>query len=117
MEIEPCDVPRPCDRPVANAGGAELLPDLDQEAPTELLLVAMGDALWLEGQCVDVTDVPGGTYVLVHRVNAEDRLRETSRVNNAASAVIRLERRVGGTRLAVLAVCPEDDRCRAPSTP
>lgn len=257
VEIEPRDEPRPRDRPGADADRGELLPDLDQEAPTELLLVAAGDALWLsfdaalsnvgrgplvvegvrqrdgqemrieqvvtlasggerrfrspsrlvfvagpdhshwhlepfvryelrrasdgalvgrdrkagfclgdrfvtdlpvddeladadpvftdecglaepgltelrqgisvgwgddydatlEGQYVDVTDVPGGTYVLVHRVDAEDRLREVSRLNNAASVLIRLERGGAGPRLAVLAVCPDDDRCPAGSTP
>ena len=39
----------------------------------------------LEGQFVDVTDVPAGRYLLVHRVNSEDDLRESNYENNAAS--------------------------------
>jgi hypothetical protein len=50
----------------------------------------------LEGQHVDVTDVPEGRYRLVHRVNADLALRESDYTNNSASVVVVLER-VGGT--------------------
>lgn len=65
----------------------------------------------LEGQYLDVTRVPAGTYLLVHRVNAEGGLRETSSANNAASILLRLTRPEGKPRVEVLAVCPDDERC------
>lgn len=45
---------------------------------------------YLEGQSIDVTEVPAGRYELVHRVNGKGRLRETRYSNNAASVLIRL---------------------------
>ncbi len=62
----------------------------------------------LEGQFVDVTRVPPGRYVLVHRVNPNRGLREEDYENNAASVLIELtpERSV-----TVLAMCPDSERC------
>lgn len=67
----------------------------------------------LEGQYLDITDVPAGVYLLVHRVNAEGRLREVSRANNAASILLRLSHPRGQPHVDVLAVCPDDERCEA----
>src|SRR4051794_41009017 len=47
----------------------------------------------LEGQFVDITRLPVGRYVLVHRVNADGALREKSLQNNASSVLIDLRYR------------------------
>jgi hypothetical protein len=67
----------------------------------------------LEGQFVDITRLPAGRYVLVHRVNADHRLLESSYVNNAASALLRLRWRSGIPQITILAVCPDSARCSA----
>lgn len=66
----------------------------------------------LEGQYIDVTDLPAGRYLLVHRVNPEHDLREESYANNAASVLLELRRTARGRiTVAVLATCPESARC------
>ncbi len=45
---------------------------------------------YLEGQSFDVTALPAAQYELVHRVNADRRLREKRYSNNAASVRFRL---------------------------
>ncbi len=65
-----------------------------------------------EGQSIDVTRVPPGRYVLVHRANPERVLRERSYANNAASALIALD----GRSVVVLRRCPDSARC-APGKP
>ena len=60
-----------------------------------------------EGQSIDVTGLPPGRYVLVHRANPDRTLRERSYANNAASVLIRLR----GTKVAVLARCPDSATC------
>jgi hypothetical protein len=60
-----------------------------------------------EGQSIDVTDVPPGRYVLVHRANPERTLRESSYANNAASIAIELD----GRHVRVLARCPDRGTC------
>jgi hypothetical protein len=68
----------------------------------------------LEGQYVDVTSVPPGDYVLVHRVNPARRLRESDYGNNDASVLLSLRRPTGDIpTIEVLARCPASDRCRA----
>jgi hypothetical protein len=59
-----------------------------------------------EGQSIDVTGLPPGRYLLVHRANPDRVLRERSYANNAASALIALGR--GAT---VLRRCPDSARC------
>ena len=44
----------------------------------------------LEGQFLDVTSVPAGRYLLVHRTNVDGRLRESRRGNDAASVLLSL---------------------------
>jgi Lysyl oxidase len=60
-----------------------------------------------EGQSIDVTGVPPGRYVLVHRVNPDRVLRERSYRNNAASALIALN----GRRVTVLRRCTGSGSC------
>jgi hypothetical protein len=60
-----------------------------------------------EGQSIDVTGLPPGRYVLVHRANPERTLRERSYANNAASLSIDLR----GRRVRVLARCPDSASC------
>jgi hypothetical protein len=64
-----------------------------------------------EGQYVDVTNVPSGDYVLVHRVNVSRKLRETRYSNDAASARIRLVNGAGVTpAVTVLRRCDAGPR-------
>ena len=60
-----------------------------------------------EGQSIDVADLPPGRYVLVHRANPDRVLRERSYANNVASILLELR----GTRLRILARCPDSARC------
>lgn len=60
-----------------------------------------------EGQSIDVTDLPPGRYVLVHRTNPDRELRESSYANNAASVSIELR----GRHVRVLARCPGSASC------
>jgi hypothetical protein len=60
-----------------------------------------------EGQAIDVTGMPAGLYVLVHRANPGHVLREASYTNNAASALVELR----GTQVALLRRCPDSARC------
>jgi hypothetical protein len=63
------------------------------------------------GQNLDITRVPAGRYVLVHRANPDLALRERDYGNNAASALVRITRREGVPRVDVLALCPGSERC------
>ena len=65
----------------------------------------------LEGQWLALNGLAPGRYLLVHRVNADRRLRERSYSNNAASLLLRLRWR-HGPRIDVLATCPSSARCR-----
>jgi hypothetical protein len=66
----------------------------------------------LEGQYVDVTQVPAGRYVLVHRANPEQAIEESDYGNNAASVLVQLRRTTGEIpSVRVLARCPGSDRC------
>jgi hypothetical protein len=60
-----------------------------------------------EGQSIDVTNLPPGRYVLVHRANPERALRERSYANNAASVAIELH----GRRVELYARCPDSATC------
>jgi Lysyl oxidase len=65
----------------------------------------------LEGQYVDVTGLPAGRYVLVHRVNADRDIREASYANNAASALIELRREDEEATVRTLRTCPDTAVC------
>jgi hypothetical protein len=80
----------------------------------EGISVGYGDdyAANLEGQWLPLDGLKAGRYLLVHRVNADRRLRETSYANNAASLLLRLRWRGGGPFIDILAECPASARCR-----
>lgn len=68
----------------------------------------------LEGQHFDVTRLPPGRYLLVHRANPERALRELDYANNAASLLFRLAWPGGAgrpPRITVLGRCPDTPRC------
>ena len=68
------------------------------------------------GQNVELTDVPAGIYVLVHRANPGGRIREVTLANNAASARIRVawpRGRRNAPTVAVLRRCDGSERCEA----
>lgn len=83
----------------------------------EGISVGYGDdyAALLEGQHFDVTGLPAGRYLLVHRVNSTRVIRESDYSNNAASMTFELSW-PGGPKeppsVAVLARCPESATCR-----
>ena len=63
------------------------------------------------GQNVDLTGVPAGVYVLVHRANPDGWLRERTYDNNAASMRLRLTRAGGVPSVRVLRSCERSERC------
>ena len=70
----------------------------------------------LEGQSVDVTRLRAGRYVLVHRVNPDRRLRETTYANNASSMLLELRWPRGyqmPPSVRVLRRCGDSARCAA----
>ena len=68
----------------------------------------------LEGQYLDVTSVPPGRYLIVHRANPDATLEESDYGNNAASVLIQLRRTTGVIpAVRVLARCPDSDTCSA----
>ena len=80
---------------------------------TQGISVGFGDAYAanLEGQYLRLNGLPAGRYVLVHRVNADGRLREERRDNNAASVLLALRWRSGRPHVTVLARCPHSASC------
>jgi hypothetical protein len=66
---------------------------------------------WFHGQNLDITHVPAGIYVLVHRTNPELTLCELRYENDAASVRVRLTRVSGVPRVRVLARCADSERC------
>src|SRR5829696_1352245 len=62
----------------------------------------------LEGQLLDLTGVPDGRYLLVHRVNADRSIRESRYTNNAASVLLELR----GRTVRIVARCPDSAPCR-----
>lgn len=72
----------------------------------------------VEGQFIDITEVPSGRYVLVHRVNPSRKIRESDYTNNASSVLLDIRRRTGSKpTVRTLAKCLGTDRCPAPATP
>jgi hypothetical protein len=65
----------------------------------------------LEGQSLRLTGLRAGRYVLVHRVNVDRRLRESSYRNNASSVLLRLRWRSGEPHLRMMKRCPNTARC------
>lgn len=78
--------------------------------------VGWGDdyAPHLEGQELEVTTLPAGRYVLVHRVNPSRDLRESDYADNVASMAIELSWPGGRSlppRIDVVARCPGTATC------
>ena len=68
----------------------------------------------LESQFLDVTSVPPGRYLLVHRANPDRTLEESDYANNASSVLIQLRRTTGVIpAVRVLARCPDSETCAA----
>jgi hypothetical protein len=66
----------------------------------------------LEGQWLPLDGLRRGRYLLVHRANADGRLRERTRDNNAASVLFRLRWRHKQPVAKILATCPAGEvRC------
>jgi hypothetical protein len=94
------------------------LGDCDQFHP-EATHVTMGTSpgytdrypAFFHGQNIDITGVPTGTYVLMHRVNATMNLRELRYDNNAASVRIRLTWHGGAPSVRVLRTCQATATC------
>jgi hypothetical protein len=63
------------------------------------------------GQNIDLTGVPQGVYVLVHRANPDRWLRERSYGNNTASVRLRLTRVGGVPQVRVVRSCEGAERC------
>lgn len=85
--------------------------DRGRDELTMGLSVGYGDnyAAFLEGQSINVSDLPDGRYVLVNRVNAE--LEETDKSNNAASLLIELDASGEEPTVSVVESCPDTARC------
>jgi glucose/arabinose dehydrogenase len=79
----------------------------------EGISVGYGDtyAANLEYQELPLDGLPDGRYVLVHRVNEDQSLKELTYANNAASLLLDLRWRDGRPLVRVLASCPDTDRC------
>jgi len=84
--------------------------------------VGWGDAYkaHLEGQSIDITNLPAGRYDLVHIVNADRRLRESDYSDNAASLLIELSwnrAKIKTPTVTQLQGCSESARCPAAVEP
>jgi hypothetical protein len=66
----------------------------------------------VDNRFVDVTNVPAGRYVLVHRANPERAIAESDYGNNAASVLVQLRRSGVIPTVRVLARCPDSETCR-----
>jgi lysyl oxidase len=67
----------------------------------------------LEGQYLSLRGLRNGRYLLVHRVDADRRLHDLDRGNDAASLLLGLRWRRGVPYVRVLAVCPDTANCAA----
>ena len=88
----------------------------DLRAVREGISVGYGDfyAAHLEFQDLPLDGLRGGRYVLLHRVNADRRIREARYDNDAASVLLSLRWRNGVPHVGVLASCPDSARCKRP---
>jgi hypothetical protein len=65
----------------------------------------------LEGQWLPLDHLRAGRYLLVHRANADGRLRERTRANNTASVLFKLRWRHHAPQATILRACPSAVRC------
>jgi hypothetical protein len=84
----------------------------------EGISVGYGDfyAAHLEYQDLAIDGLRDGRYVLVHRANADRRLREADYGNNAASVLLDLRWHNGVPSMKVMANCPDSARCERPGS-
>jgi len=71
---------------------------------------------FFHGQDVDITAIPAGVYVLVHRANPTREVREARYSNDMASVRLRLTWPAGRSslpRVSVLRRCPASEFCPA----
>jgi hypothetical protein len=66
---------------------------------------------FVEGQELPLSGLPDGRYLLVHRVNADRQLAETSYANNAASVLLDLRWVRGAPVVRKLAECADSAGC------
>jgi hypothetical protein len=85
---------------------------------TEGISVGFGDnyTSHVEGQEIDITGIGAGRYNLVHRVNADRKIRETRYTNDASSVLVKIyypNGRNHGPQIRVLKTCSNSKRCPA----
>jgi mono/diheme cytochrome c family protein len=90
--------------------------DPDLLSIEEGISVGFGDsyAPYVMGQSIDITGLKPGRYYLVHRVNPDRLLAETSYANNVSSALISISRPRGAAglpRVRMLSSCSNAERC------
>jgi hypothetical protein len=105
--------PLPAMQPFAEYGGNCGYDEPGLLEVEEGIAVGYGDDYGpqLEGQFVDITRLPAGRYVLVHRVNADGALQEKTVENNAASVLVDVRYRRGVPRVTQVARCPLSAAC------
>ncbi len=72
---------------------------------------------FFHGQELDITRLPAGRYVLVHRANSERRIRELAYSNDSASVLLQLTWPAGRSsapRISILRRCGGTERCDLP---
>ena len=72
---------------------------------------------FFHGQDIEITGLPAGLYVLVHRANPERRIREIRYSNNEASVLIRIsapDPLTGAPTARIVRRCPGSAACPAP---
>lgn len=105
-------------RRVAGFSSPRFLGNCGQGQP-ELLSVEQGTSIGytdrypanFHGQNVDLTGVPAGDYILVHRANPEELFEELDYTNNAASLRVRLSWDGSVPSVDTLRVCEESESC------
>lgn len=103
---------------VRGFGPPRFLDNCGQDEPA-LLSVEQGTSIGytdrypanFHGQNLDLTGVPAGVYLLVHRANPTNQLEELDYTNNTASLRIRLSWEGGTPRVSTLRRCEESERC------
>src|SRR4051794_357320 len=109
----PTPTPLPNMHPYAEYGGGCGYDSPELMRVEEGIAVGYGDNYGpqVEGQFVDLTHVPAGRYVLVHRVNADGALLEKTLDNNAASVLIDIAYKGKVPRVTEVARCPLSATC------
>ena len=102
------------DKPVYTTNCGLRQPDLLQV--DEGISVGYGDiySAYVEYQELELTGLPSGRYVLVHRVNGNGALHEVSRANNTASVLLDVSWSHGVPHVRQLRSCPDSARCDRP---